>query len=217
MLPFPPMRCKALLLDLDGVLGDTEPLHIRAWEHVFDELGLPQKGSDWSYPVGIPAQDVARRVVETVATGYTAADVLERKRLNLRRIVASVLVPFPGLKEELALWKDVPVAVATSGTRAEALLMLEVMGIRDAFRIVVAWEDVLRQKPAPDGYLRAAGLLGVPPADCAAVEDSPRGLEAAVAAGVLALAVPPVADAPLPSGAAAGFPSTVDALRWLRE
>jgi HAD superfamily hydrolase (TIGR01509 family) len=126
-------------------------------------------------------------------------------------------VPFPGLVEELERWKGLPVGLATSGARAEALLMLDIMGVRGVFDVIVAYEDVPRPKPAPDSYLRAAELLGFPPAACAAVEDSPRGLTAAIAAGAFALAVLPVSLSPLPGGAVRGFSSTVEALTWLRE
>jgi HAD superfamily hydrolase (TIGR01509 family) len=210
------MRCKALLLDLDGVLADTEPLHTQAWNSVLSDIGATREALFGHMPVGTPAQEVARYVADVLAPGTSADVVLERKRLAYRALIPSVLKAFPGLADELALWTEVPVVVTTSGARAEAHLMLDLIGLSRFFRFVVAYEDVPRPKPAPDGYLRAAAMLGMRPGDCAAVEDSPRGLQAAISAGTVALAVPPASDAPLPSGAAAGFPSTVAALRWLR-
>jgi beta-phosphoglucomutase-like phosphatase (HAD superfamily) len=97
------------------------------------------------------------------------------------------------------------------------MLMLDIMELRDVFTLFVANEDVPRPKPAPDAYLRAAELLGVSPGSCAAVEDSPRGLQAALSSGAAALAVPPSSLGPLPDGTVRGFSSTVEALRWLRE
>ncbi len=78
--------------------------------------------------------------------------------------------------------------------------MLDVSGLRSAFAAAVSSEEVPRGKPAPDVYLEAAARLGVPPAACAAVEDSSNGLRSAAAAGLAVIAVPrpeypPAADA----------------------
>jgi HAD superfamily hydrolase (TIGR01509 family) len=167
--------------------------------------------------VGTPAVEIARLLVEIRAPGHSADALLEKKRAQFRALLPSVLKPFAGLADELHHWSGFPVALATSGSRLEALLMLELMGIREVFKAVVTFDDVPAAKPAPDTYLRAAELLGIVPGRCAAVEDSPRGLQAALTAGTIALAVPPAADSPLPSGAAGAFRSTVEALRWLRE
>jgi HAD superfamily hydrolase (TIGR01509 family) len=211
------MRCKALLLDLDGVLADTEPIHSRAWEMLLADIGASPIADEWPRLVGTPASEIARYVASTLAPEMSAEELLERKRLVFRTLLPTYLRPFPGLAEELENWRGIPIALSTSGARAEALLMLDMTGLRGVFSAFVAFEDVHRAKPAPDCYLRAAQLLGAPPTDCAAVEDSPRGLQAALAAGTIALAVPPAADSPLPNGAAGAFRSTVEALRWLRE
>jgi beta-phosphoglucomutase-like phosphatase (HAD superfamily) len=68
--------------------------------------------------------------------------------------------------------------------------VLAVMDLRQVFACVCTREDARRGKPAPDLYLAAARCLGLPPGECVAVEDSPVGLQAALAAGVHAVAVP---------------------------
>ncbi len=211
------MRCNALLLDLDGVLADTEPIHLRAWGTVLSGLGARPVPAGWPLPVGTPAHEIARYIADVLAPGSSVEELLEKKRQIFRALLPRVLVPFPGLVEELERWKGLPVGLATSGARAEALLMLDIMGVRGAFDVIVTYEDVPLPKPAPDSYLRAAELLGFSPAACAAVEDSPRGLTAAITAGAIALAVLPVSLSPLPEGAVRGFSSTVEALTWLRE
>jgi HAD superfamily hydrolase (TIGR01509 family) len=211
------MRCHALLLDLDGVLADTEPIHMLAWNTVLSDIGAPSLREAWPLAVGTPAHEIARYVADVISPGSSVDELLERKRQVFRALLPTVLQPFTGLPVELAKWKGFPVALATSGARAEALLMLDIMGLRGVFDFVVAYEDVPRPKPAPDSYLRAAELLDERAAECAAVEDSPRGLQAAIAAGTIACAVLPVSGSPLPDGAAQGFSSTVEALSWLRE
>jgi HAD superfamily hydrolase (TIGR01509 family) len=211
------MRCNALLLDLDGVLADTEPLHALAWRAVLEGMGASLTPDRWPLAVGTPAHENAAYAAAVLLPGHSAEELLEKKRQYFRSLIPTVLQPFPGLPAELARWKGFPVALATSGARAEALLMLDIIGLRAVFDVIVAYEDVARPKPAPDSYLRAAELLGARTDSCASVEDSPRGLQAAISAGTIALAVQPVSLDPLPAGAVLGFSSTVEALTWLRE
>jgi beta-phosphoglucomutase len=93
-----------------------------------------------------------------------------------------------------ALLRDVrrqgyPTALATQSHREEALRVLEILGIRDEFDVIATREDVEHGKPDPEMHLLVARELGVEPGDCLAVEDSPAGIEAALAAGAQAIAV----------------------------
>ena len=83
-----------------------------------------------------------------------------------------------------------PVGLATASPRRYVLAALESLGLAGRMRAVVCGEDVARNKPAPDAYLRAAAELGAVPSDCVAVEDSPRGIRSAASAGMRVLAVP---------------------------
>ncbi|MDT0467570.1 HAD family hydrolase [Streptomyces gibsoniae] len=82
------------------------------------------------------------------------------------------------------------VGVATASPRRFVLAVLKGLALAPEMSAVVCGEDVVRVKPAPDPYLRAAAELGVPPERCLAVADSPRGIRSAVAAGMTVLAVP---------------------------
>jgi beta-phosphoglucomutase-like phosphatase (HAD superfamily) len=93
-----------------------------------------------------------------------------------------------------------PLALASSSARVLIDQVLDSAGLTDAFRITLSTEEVPRGKPFPDVYLEAAKRLGLPPAVCAAVEDSSNGLRSAAAAGMVVVAVPhgvypPAADA----------------------
>jgi len=211
------MPFAALILDLDGVLADTEPIHARAWEAVLE--GIPReaisRAREWW--VGMASLDIARQLIRELGIARAAEELVAEKRRHLRDLVRGALAPFPGLARELEEWKGFPLALATAGARREAALMLEIMGFRGLFDPVVTLEDVARPKPAPDCYLLAAKLLGKKPEECTVVEDSTHGVRAGVDAGMRVLAVsaspPPHA---LVAGAEAVFPSTVEALRWLR-
>jgi HAD superfamily hydrolase (TIGR01509 family) len=94
----------------------------------------------------------------------------------------------------LALLRDVrrqgyPTALATQSHREEALRVLEILGVRDEFDVIATREDVEHGKPDPEMHLLVARELGIEPGDYLAVEDSPTGIEAALAAGAQAIAV----------------------------
>jgi beta-phosphoglucomutase-like phosphatase (HAD superfamily) len=78
-------------------------------------------------------------------------------------------------------------------------LVLSLTGLRACFRAVVSSDEAGRGKPAPDVYVQAAQLLGVAPADCAAIEDSTNGIHAAHAAGMRVIAIPNKAFPPGPA------------------
>jgi HAD superfamily hydrolase (TIGR01509 family) len=85
--------------------------------------------------------------------------------------------------------RGVPIAIATGSRRERLDATLRAAGLRELFDVTVAQDEVPQAKPAPDLFLRAAELLGVSPAECVAVEDSPTGVEAALAAGMRVVAV----------------------------
>ncbi len=209
----------ALILDLDGTLADTEPLHDRAWDVVLRSVpreAIAEHRQKW---IGMSSVEIARTLIAAFHLPLAVEDMLRRKRRKFRRMVRRGLAPFPGLTEEIAAWAaaGIPLAVATSGSRREALLVLRKLRLPVRFQAVVTCDDVPRAKPAPDCYLRAAELLGKQPQDCVAVEDSLNGMTAAVAAGTRVLAVSESALDSLPAGVEKVFPSTVAALQWLRE
>ena len=83
-----------------------------------------------------------------------------------------------------------PLAVASSSNRPLIDTVLEIAGLKQYFRATVSSEEVARGKPAPDVYLETARRLDVPPARCAAVEDSHSGIRSAKAAGMRVVAIP---------------------------
>ena len=215
----------ALILDLDGVLADTEPLHQKAWDIALDGIPLEKVAAARSKWVGMASVDIVRELIRIFGLTMPADELLARKRAAYQTLTQQNLAPFPGLREELDMWRGFPMALATSGIRPEVLVVLEILGFRDVFDPVVTSNDVPLAKPAPDCYLSAARLLGKEPSSCVAVEDSAHGIQAAVAAGMRVLVVSPGAAQPLspaapavsvPTGAERVFSSTVDALRWLR-
>jgi HAD superfamily hydrolase (TIGR01509 family) len=106
-------------------------------------------------------------------------------------LAAVVVVARAGARQALERLRPTHrLAVATNSTRAEVDLLLGRLGMRDLLHVVVAREDYVRAKPAPDAYLAAAAALELAPSECVVVEDTQRGAQAGVAAGMKVLAAP---------------------------
>jgi HAD superfamily hydrolase (TIGR01509 family) len=100
--------------------------------------------------------------------------------------------PMPGAVELVAALRaaGIPVGLASNSSRQFVDKALRVAGLRDAFDVTVAGDEVPNPKPAPDGYLTAVAALGADPAACVALEDSATGVAAARAAGMTVIGIP---------------------------
>ncbi len=210
------MEFEALVLDMDGVLADTEPMHVKAWNEALSGVSSIAVYDTRSKLMGMASADIARALIERFDLPFTVEELVERKRGIFRDFLAAGLEPFPGLTEELSGWRRFPLAVATASPRLETRLMLERMGLDGLFSAVITNDDVRRPKPAPDCYLLAARRLNVSPAACVVIEDSHHGIRAALEAGAQVLAVSPSRLPPGLERVAGVFASTVEALQWLR-
>ncbi|MCL4396540.1 MAG: HAD family phosphatase [Chloroflexi bacterium] len=190
-------QTKAVVLDLDGLIVDSEPLHQRAFEMVLARYGVDHRFSVEEYArffVGVPVKDNARWLVDHFGLKADPEVVLaERERMYEELIRAPEnLHAMPGLERVLDALdaRNMPLAVASGSPRNQVDTILRGMGIASRFRVVVAGTDVPRAKPAPDVYLQATRELDVAPAESVAIEDSASGITAAKAAGLTAIAVP---------------------------
>jgi beta-phosphoglucomutase-like phosphatase (HAD superfamily) len=180
----------ALVLDMDGLMVDSEPVWYQI-ERDFAEM----RGGEWT-------PDLAHRCVGR-GTPYTLRTMGEvfGFTVDVSRDTARIMDAFVARLPELTLKPGclelldeatgkVPLAVASSSPRRLILAVLGRFGLLPRFRAVVSGEEVLRPKPAPDIFVRAAADLGVTPSDCALFEDSLAGVNAGRAAGMFVIAVP---------------------------
>jgi HAD superfamily hydrolase (TIGR01509 family) len=194
------MNIQAIIFDMDGVLIDSEPLHHAAMNAVLAPLNHTVEDPEYRTYIGASSAYAWERIVAARRLPDPPATYMARYDEAVCAVVAEQGVPMPGLLPLLADLRaaGVPLAVASSSAARWVEVTLGCIGVRDDFAVVVSGEQVTRGKPAPDIFLRAAALLGVDPAHCLVIEDSPRGLEAARAAGMFAVALQ---AAPLPPGA----------------
>lgn len=210
---------------MDGVLVDSEPLHNQAWLRALAQWQL-QPATDWFHPwVGMADYKLAAHLASTGAVPADSATILQAKRLAYDAICRAKLQAFAGVNEGLLALEDrlrrdhrepmACLAVCTSSARREALISLTLTNLVAHFSKLVCGDEVTRIKPDPEPYLKAAGLLGLPPAACIVLEDSRAGLTAAMAAGCYTLAITSTHAATELPVSHRQFPSTRAALDWL--
>jgi beta-phosphoglucomutase len=181
----------AIIFDMDGVIVDSEPRHERAFMEVIREIGfadcLRLKFADY---IGRSDKELWIDFVALHKPPQPLDDLLARKRQRVVRIIAEEQPLFEGLPEVVGnLAARYPLALASGSERAVVEAVLDLKNLRTCFRVTVSGSDVSRGKPAPDIFLRAAELLGVPPAACLVIEDSKPGVAAALAAGMRVIAI----------------------------
>lgn len=186
------MRAEAVIFDLDGTLIDTEA----SWDEVRRELaaraGLPWPEGATRAMMGMSTPEWAHYLVATVGLPMQDEEAARATIDAMADHHAKGVRVLPGAIEAVRAMADrCPVAVASSSPRVLIDAAVEALGLRDVFAVTVSTEEVERGKPAPDGYLRAAELIGVSPGACVAVEDSTNGVLSALAAGMKVVVVPP--------------------------
>ena len=186
---------QAAIFDCDGLLADTETPDYDAWRTLYAEHGLPFTREDWAQTIGIAkghdARDWHLPLAAHVGPSYDRDAVQARRRAHYQAAIEA-LTPMPGVIALLEALRDegLPCAVASNSDSSWVERVLGLTRLRPYFAAVATADEVEHPKPAPDVYRLAAQRLHVAPQNCAAFEDSPRGLAAAHAAGMFAVAVP---------------------------
>lgn len=172
----------ALLLDLDGVLVDSQAVVERTWRRWAEMHGL-DAARILAQAHGCPSRQTVASVAPGLDVEAEVATLLEWELADLDGLRA-----VPGAAAFVAQVAPLPWAVVTSGHRALAERRLRTVGLAIP-EVLVAAEDVSAGKPDPEPYLRAAEALGVAPSTAVVVEDSPAGVAAGLAAGMRVVAL----------------------------
>ena len=185
-------QARAVIFDLDGVLVDSEPLFLKALNRILIAEGArPLTEEENRGLVGTTVENTWSGIREMRALPKSADYYLDRYDQVVLRIFEEDLELQPGarrLVDEVRA-RGLPMGLATGSRRKWVDVKLRVVGLDGVFDAIIAGDEIQHGKPAPDTYLEVARRLRVPPHQCLAVEDSPTGVAAAVAAGMYTVAV----------------------------
>ena len=183
---------KAIVFDFDGLILDTEEPVYRSWLEVYRAHGQELPFDRWLLTVGSSnaAFDPRGHLEEQLGRALTQEVLDERVRRRTEMVLEEAVLP--GVAELAASARDagLKTGVASSSSQSWVRGHLERLGVLPLFDCIRCRDDVELVKPAPDLYVATLACLGVPPRESIAIEDSPNGVLAAKAAGMLCLAVP---------------------------
>jgi beta-phosphoglucomutase-like phosphatase (HAD superfamily) len=185
----------ALLIDMDGTIVDSEPYWISTEHSLVEEFGGTWGPEDAHSIVGFDLLDAAVELRDRAGVQLEPRAIVERL---LDGVIAKCRVDLPwrpGARELLIEARDagIPCVLVTMSWRrfADAVLAEAPPGV---FVGSITGDEVSVGKPGPDPYLAAAKMVGLDPADCVAIEDSPTGAQSALSAGCRTIAVPHVVN-----------------------
>jgi len=184
---------RALILDFDGLILDTETSMRASWMEIYEEAGLRVTDEEWAEILGASADPPeAYDLLDAHSERPVDRTALHERRLRRELELLATEEPMPGIRELIRDAKSAGLllAIASSSERAWVVELLEEHALLEPFEAIVCADDVERTKPAPDLYRGALVALGIQPNEAIAFEDSQHGVAAAKAAGLYCVAVP---------------------------
>ncbi|MDJ0908938.1 MAG: HAD family phosphatase [Woeseiaceae bacterium] len=188
-------RLRALLMDHDGTLVDSEHAHYRMWVDILAPFGLDLPLDDYvRHHAGRSTTSNALRLrKDNPSLTMSVEELIDAKDRAVEEFLVSEAFPLmPGgraIIDEFVI-RGAKAAVVTGADGAGVHVSVRWHGLEELMSTIVSGDQVENGKPAPDGYLLAAERLGVNPAECVAVEDTEAGVSSAATAGVVCIAVP---------------------------
>lgn len=175
---------KALLLDMDGVVIDSEPIHEEAQRIIFREHELPVPEAEFASFKGMTEQKVFERIVSEYGTdGHDVAALVEAKETTYRRLLVDLQL-VPGVMDFLHLARGrYRMALTTSSVRDNQQFAFDKFDLGAYFEVVVTAEDIEHPKPHPQPYRTTVARLDLPAEVCLVLEDSLHGVRSASRAG----------------------------------
>ena len=190
-----PMKQKAVVFDLDGVICFTDKYHYQAWKALADELGIY-----FDEEINNRLRGVSRMAsFEIILERYNGAPMTEAqkeacctKKNDLYRELLKNMSPADlsaEVKETLDGLRAKGLKLAIGSSSKNTPFILGQLGLGDYFDAVSDGNNITKSKPDPEVFLKAAEFLGMDPKDCLVVEDAEAGLDAAIAGGMECAAI----------------------------
>ncbi|MEL7609401.1 MAG: HAD family phosphatase [Bacillota bacterium] len=181
-----PEGLMGMVFDLDGVIVDSEPVHMELLNGICAPYGPWMSWEEYVPLIGGTDGDVSRYLAERCNLPFPGEELLWRYHELLAGLGEDALPAIPGVERLMRalLSQGIALAVASASSKINIAKSLRSAGVEHLIRARVSGEDVKRTKPAPDVYLAALAQLDLPAGACAAIEDTAVGVAAAKAAGL---------------------------------
>ena len=181
----------AYIFDCDGTLADTMPLHYKAWCAALREHDLEFPEAMFYQLGGVPTVRIVELLNERHGHAMPPVETARQKEELYLQMLSQIGPIDPVVAIAREMHGRLPMAVASGGHRAIVRQTLDALGITALFDAIIGAEDYENGKPSPDPFLVAAERLGIEPARCLVFEDTQLGIDAAAAAGMKWVLVPP--------------------------
>ncbi len=182
---------KAIIWDMDGVIADTAPYHLKAWQQVFQKRGVKFTEEDFKHNFGQRNDTIIRDALGQGTSQSEIEAISLEKENGFRNMVRQRIKPLPGvinLIKRLAE-HEFKMALASSAPIENIQLLITGLGINNYFQAIISDKEVTEGKPSPQGFRLAAQRLEVKPENCIVIEDAVAGVTAAKRAEMHCLAV----------------------------
>lgn len=191
---------RAIIFDFNGIIVDDEPIHLEMFQKVLKEEGISLSKEDY-YAHYLGMDDRGCFKAAYANRGRTLnenllAQLVRRKGAYYQQALEKGVSVFPGVKDlVMPLATDYPLAIASGALRSEIDKILQTIGLRKYFQVIVSAEDISEGKPSPEIFLKVLARLdplspkSISPAECLVIEDSREGILGAHRAGMKCLAV----------------------------
>lgn len=211
---------KGVIFDHDGTLVDSERKHYGLWVDILKPYGIEFSELEYKqHLAGVPTHFNAEYLVEHYPIPLSADELFAKREIATRESLGREACPLvPGAREcvEWVVSQNLQTAIATGAAFSEVKPTLEQHGFERYFSIVACRDNVVNAKPAPDVYQHALDKMELNADQCVAIEDSPTGLQSALACGLQCLVVEnEYSHGHDFSGATAVFQHMDDARQWL--
>src|SRR6185312_2547562 len=194
------MKFKAIIFDFDGVLFDSEKIHLQTYNQIFHTLGFTISEAEYFQRyIGLSDSEIFKLIFDEKNINYdlNQIDHFRKSKITAYRSIINHSKSLKGLPHvdsfiKYYLNKIEHFAICSGAAREEIeaiLNKLENGKLRKCFKEIITIDDINFGKPSPEGYLLAAKRLNVLPQDCLAIEDTPKGIAAAKNAGMNVVAI----------------------------
>jgi beta-phosphoglucomutase-like phosphatase (HAD superfamily) len=176
---------KGLIFDLDGTLADSIPTHIFCWHEACNSFGYSFNEELLIEMTGMPTRAFAEYIKRDSGCGLSVEEIMKLKQerfYQLAHTIKPIVMMADFAKKH---YGKIPMSIGTGGSKVSSGLILQAIGLKPYFNIIVTSDDVVKHKPEPDTFLKCAELMGIAPEFCQVFEDGNPGIAAARAGGMM--------------------------------